>query len=234
MDPHSAYTDLTHRVREIALLNSCAGVLGWDERTYMPHAGSAHRGEQMALLAQLAHDQMTAPVVGEQLARLESSGLVADPGSQAAANLREIRRIYDRAVKLPRAWSKSWPARRRKRQQVWQEAEAEERFRRVQAMARHDRPPQARGGERGRLQGRALRRPARRIRTRRHHGGDHASIFAALREELAPLAAAIAASKRRPKRGHPAARHIPWTGRRSSVRRPPRPSASTSPPAAST
>ena len=103
MDARTSYTDLLRRSREIALLNSCAGVLGWDERTNMPHDGSAHRGEQMALLARMAHEMMTAPVVGDLLGSVESSDLVKDADSEAAANVREIRRVYDRAVKMPRA-----------------------------------------------------------------------------------------------------------------------------------
>src|SRR5262249_61217696 len=92
MPPDQAYTDLIRRVREASLLSSCAGVLGWDERTYMPRAGAAHRGEQMALLARLAHERMTAPALGELLAKVEASELVRDPDSEAAANVREVRR----------------------------------------------------------------------------------------------------------------------------------------------
>src|SRR5438132_1511219 len=36
MDATSSYTELIRRVKEAALLGSCAGVLGWDERTYLP------------------------------------------------------------------------------------------------------------------------------------------------------------------------------------------------------
>src|SRR5947209_6105073 len=98
-----AYTELIRRVKEAALLGSCAGVLGWDERTYMPRQGAAHRGEQMALLARLTHEMMTDPAVGELIAALEGTPLVADPESDAAVNVREIRRSYDRAVKLPKS-----------------------------------------------------------------------------------------------------------------------------------
>src|SRR5256712_5814703 len=97
-----AYAELIRRVKECRLLNSCAELLAWDERTYMPHNGSAHRAEQMALLARMAHEMTTAPEIGELLAALESSELVKEGDSVPAANLREIRRSYDRAVKLPK------------------------------------------------------------------------------------------------------------------------------------
>ena len=47
MDPRHAYDDLIRRVKEARLLESCGAVLGWDERTYMPHEGSPHRAEQI-------------------------------------------------------------------------------------------------------------------------------------------------------------------------------------------
>ena len=64
MDKDQAYVQLVGRIKDHALLGSCASVLGWDERTYMPHQGSAHRAEQMALLARMAHEMLTAPAVG--------------------------------------------------------------------------------------------------------------------------------------------------------------------------
>src|SRR2546429_9471511 len=102
MTPEAAYAELLQRVKEHGLLSSCANVLGWDERTYMPHDGSAHRAEQLALLARMTHELLTHPRVGECLAAVEGSDLVRSPDSDAAVNVREIRRTYDRAVKLPK------------------------------------------------------------------------------------------------------------------------------------
>ncbi len=96
-----AYADLIRREKEAALLGSCASLLDWDHQTYMPSKGAAHRAEQLGLLAALVHRQATAPEIGECLARVEGSDLVADPASPAAVNVREIRRSYDRAVRLP-------------------------------------------------------------------------------------------------------------------------------------
>src|SRR5579883_1799974 len=122
MNHEQAYTELLRRVREAALLESCAGVLGWDERTYMPHRGSAHRAEQMALLARLTHEMLTNPILGELLASVEGSALVRDKDSDAAANIREIRRHYDRAVKLPKELVEELARVTTRAQQVWQEA----------------------------------------------------------------------------------------------------------------
>lgn len=117
-----AYEELTRRTREATLLGSCAGVLGWDERTYMPRKGSALRADQMALLARLTHEMHTAPAIGELLGRLEGSPLVRDPDGPAAVNVRETRRLYDRATKLPNDLVEEMARVTTRAQQVWQEA----------------------------------------------------------------------------------------------------------------
>lgn len=96
------YGQLTQLLREAAMLGSCGSVLGWDERTYMPGNGSAHRSEQLALLAGLAHERATSPRIGELLSELEQQSDLGDSDSDRAVNVREARRAYDRQTKLPR------------------------------------------------------------------------------------------------------------------------------------
>src|SRR5262249_7341401 len=61
------------------------------------------RAEQLALLSGMLHERGTDPAVEELLATVEDSTLVADPEGDVAANVREWRRLHDRAVRLPRA-----------------------------------------------------------------------------------------------------------------------------------
>jgi carboxypeptidase Taq len=98
-----AFAELIRHVRATALLNSCASVLDWDHHTYMPAKGAAHRAEQLALLAGLSHEQFTTPTVGELLSRAEEGRDRRESRSAAAVNLREIRRAYDRATRVPPA-----------------------------------------------------------------------------------------------------------------------------------
>jgi carboxypeptidase Taq len=93
------YDELITRTREAATLASCGSLLGWDESTYMPRHGGTHRGDQMALLARLGHEMTTAPRVGELLASVAGDKL----DEVQAANVREVRRGYERAVKVPAA-----------------------------------------------------------------------------------------------------------------------------------
>jgi len=199
MDHGQAYTELLRRVREGALLESCAGVLGWDERTYMPHQGSAHRAEQMGLLARLTHELLTAPILGDLLATVEASPLVRDANGDAAANIREIRRHYDRAVKLPKELVEELARVTTRAQQVWQEARQANDFAAFQ-------PSLEKVVTLLRQKAQAIGYktvPYDALLDEYEPGattGEITTLFAALRADLVPLVSAIAASGRRPPR----------------------------------
>jgi carboxypeptidase Taq len=100
MNADAAYAELVRRAKEAQTLASAASLLSWDQETYMPDAGAELRGEQLALLAGLVHQRRTDPTIGECLAAIESSKSLDDETLEAA-DAREWRRLYDRAVKLP-------------------------------------------------------------------------------------------------------------------------------------
>ncbi len=100
--PDETYSELTRLLREAALVGSCGSVLSWDEQTYMPDKGSAHRADQLGLLAGLAHERATSPRIGELLSQLEGRGDLGDADGDRAVNVREARRSFDRQTKLPR------------------------------------------------------------------------------------------------------------------------------------
>ncbi|HEU5305291.1 MAG TPA: carboxypeptidase M32, partial [Gemmatimonadales bacterium] len=102
MRPDQAYDELIRRMREETLLTSCEALLEWDEETYMPAGGVENRSEQMAFVAGLLHERGTDPRLAELLAIVEGSDLLADRLSPAAVNVRELRREFDRHVRLPR------------------------------------------------------------------------------------------------------------------------------------
>ena len=122
MTPIEAYSELIRRSKELGVLGSCAAVLGWDQQTYMPQKGAGLRGEQMALLAALAHQKFTDPRIGELLSSIESSDLIADPDSEAAANVREIRRGFNRATKIPQSLVEELARVTTQAQQAWEQA----------------------------------------------------------------------------------------------------------------
>jgi carboxypeptidase Taq len=101
MTPEQAYEKLEAHSKETAHLGSAIGLLHWDQSTYIPAKGHAHRADQLAALAGILHRMITDPNVGEWLAAAEGTDFTSDPISPQAVNVREWRRSYDRAVKIP-------------------------------------------------------------------------------------------------------------------------------------
>lgn len=122
------YAELTQRVREAELLASCGSLLSWDEQTYMPPKGSEHRANQVGLLAGMTHERRTHPRVGEILAELEQLGPHGDPLAPMNVNIREVRRSYARATKLPKALVEELSRTTSLGQQAWITARKDNEF----------------------------------------------------------------------------------------------------------
>ncbi len=93
----SAFDDLMTFQRETEALGQVAGRLGWDQETMMPEGATPQRAEEHGAMANILHARRIDPRVGEWLETAEAADEVG------AANLRHIRRDYDRTVKVPAA-----------------------------------------------------------------------------------------------------------------------------------
>ncbi len=82
-------------------LKGAAGLLGWDQRTYMPSGAVQGRADQSATLAGLAHEFFTADEVGELLQDL--SDKFPDYYSDDASIVRMMWRDYQKARRIPAA-----------------------------------------------------------------------------------------------------------------------------------
>jgi carboxypeptidase Taq len=197
MTPKAAYAKLIQASQQAGLVSSCAELLSWDEDTYMPPGGVAHRGRQMALLAGLHHERLTDPRLGDLLAEVESSVLAADPLSAEAVNIREVRRHYDRACRLPRGLVEEMAQITSLAQQEWAIARRRCDFVRFRPWLEKIVTLKRREAESYGWDAVAydalLEDYEPGIRTR-----PLASMFAKLREELAPLLAAVVGSRRQP------------------------------------
>jgi carboxypeptidase Taq len=87
--------------REARLLGSTAAILGWDQETMMPGGGLEHRSRQLAQLARLEHGMATDARLGEALAAAEDAVRALPEDHADRVNVRELRRDFDRATKLP-------------------------------------------------------------------------------------------------------------------------------------
>ncbi|MBW3628816.1 MAG: carboxypeptidase M32 [Gemmatimonadetes bacterium] len=117
----SSYDRLMAHLREADLIGTSISVLGWDQETMMPPRGAALRADQIATLSGLYHELRVDQRVGEWLAACEADGaLLSD--ARAAANVREIRRDYDREVLIPGALVRELAQTTVLAQQSWREA----------------------------------------------------------------------------------------------------------------
>jgi len=91
----NSYEKLEKVFGRIAAIEEAGAMLHWDMSVMMPGGGAEARGEQLATLKVLAHEQMTAPETGALLDAAE-----ADPPADRwqAANLREMRRRWRHAA----------------------------------------------------------------------------------------------------------------------------------------
>ena len=100
----NAYESLQQREREVESYSRISGVLSWDQETYMPPKAGAGRAEQLSLLAGLAHRLATSSEVGDWIKSCEDklpSVSDEEQNAQRAVNVREWRRDFDRATKIP-------------------------------------------------------------------------------------------------------------------------------------
>jgi carboxypeptidase Taq len=118
----AAYEALVKELREIGLLGSVGSLTAWDERTQLPPKGAGLRADQASLLARMVHERFTSPRIGDLLEEVQSSDLVKERYGDPAVNVREARRAYDRARKLPAWLVEEMSKTEVLAQQVWGEA----------------------------------------------------------------------------------------------------------------
>jgi carboxypeptidase Taq len=192
---NAIYDQLVRHSREAAILTTVESLLSWDERTMMPDAAGEYRAEQMTLLAGMVHERRTDRRVGDWLTELLDSPLAADPHSPAGATIRELKRQYDKRVKLPQALVEELTRTSVLGQQAWVSARANNDFKSFQPLL--DKTFRLK-----REQAQALGyadRPYDALLDDFEPGAltsEVAKVLAALRERLVPLAADIAASRR--------------------------------------
>ncbi len=95
----NAYARLEQRFARLSALGDASGILGWDQQTTMPLGAADRRSEQMATLAVLSHEILTAPETGDLLGAAEQSATELERWQRA--NLREMRRDHAHATALP-------------------------------------------------------------------------------------------------------------------------------------
>jgi carboxypeptidase Taq len=191
------YSKLCNHAREVAILSSAAALLGWDERTKMPAAAGAYRAEQISYLAGLIHRRQTAAEVGEWLVELAESPLARDHDGDTGADILNMRRDYDRKTKLPQALVEELAKLSVLGQQVWAESRRTNDFAKFRPLL--ERTIELKREEASAIGYQAVPYDALLDEYEPQETTANVKrVLADLRQQLVPLVAAIAASKRRP------------------------------------
>ncbi|RYY31020.1 MAG: carboxypeptidase M32 [Chitinophagaceae bacterium] len=94
----SQYNEYLTRMNRIADLRFAAGLLQWDQETYLPPKGAAKRGQQIATLTEISHELFT----NEQLGKLLDQLLERDNYThKQKRNIQLSREDYNRQQKIP-------------------------------------------------------------------------------------------------------------------------------------
>ena len=125
--------ELKVRLVEVDDLESAAGLLEWDQNTYMPPGGGSARARQIATLRRLAHEKFTDAVVGRLLDDLRPYEESLPYDADEASLVRVTRRDYERAVKVPPEFVAQLADHTSTTFQVWTEARPADDFARVQS-----------------------------------------------------------------------------------------------------
>ncbi|MCY4336855.1 MAG: carboxypeptidase M32 [Litoreibacter sp.] len=118
----SAYEDLMAYERVTQALGSVAGRTGWDQETMMPAGAAELRAEEMAALEEVLHARRCNPQIGDWIETAEAKD------ETAAANLRLIKRRYERTTKIPSELATAMARHTSMGQGVWAQARSDNDF----------------------------------------------------------------------------------------------------------
>lgn len=120
----AAYDELMAYQRETEALAQVAGRLGWDQETVMPRGAAEQRAEECGALEAVLHTRRTNPRIDDWLGI--AAGELLDRSGQA--QLRLIRREYDRARKVPGDLAAALARLTSRSQGIWAQAREDEDF----------------------------------------------------------------------------------------------------------
>jgi carboxypeptidase Taq len=118
--------ELVSQLKRTHTLASVSDLLGWDEQVNLPPASAEHRAGQLALLAELLHAATSNPRVGELLQQLEAGD--GELSSEQRAIVRQARRDYDQATKLPAEFVREKAVQSSRGFHAWARAKAADDF----------------------------------------------------------------------------------------------------------
>lgn len=95
----TAYQKLEKIFSRYNALRDAAAILNWDNATMLPGGAGDTRAQQLTVLAELSHETITEPSIGDCIASAEAGLSSLDEWQQA--NLHEMKRQWQHATALP-------------------------------------------------------------------------------------------------------------------------------------
>ncbi|MFC7129248.1 carboxypeptidase M32 [Haloferax chudinovii] len=120
----SPYDRLLTKYKRIANVENAGGILSWDQQVMMPDEGTPARSQQMSALSAVSHELLTDDEFGDLLDAAEAD----DPTDEQADVLRELRRDYERAARVPNDLVERISAASSEAIPAWKQAKAEDDF----------------------------------------------------------------------------------------------------------
>ncbi|MFN8474826.1 MAG: carboxypeptidase M32 [Anaerolineae bacterium] len=134
-DTYDELLEIAHTLSDIA---AASAVLDWDQEVMMPPKGGEGRAHQVATLAAVHHEKLTAPRTGDLLARLTDA--MAGDGDYSIverAFVREMQRQFDQAVKVPPLLVRQLAEAASRGVEIWRQARANNDFATFAPALRH-------------------------------------------------------------------------------------------------
>ncbi|MGD0517025.1 MAG: carboxypeptidase M32 [Thermoguttaceae bacterium] len=122
------YEQVCNHARQMALIASIESVLGWDEHVNLPVSAGEYRAEQITFIVGMIHKRWVDKQFGDWLEILAAGPLAADQTSDAAINIRRLKRQRDKKVKLPQSLVEELTRTAVLGQLVWQDARRKNDF----------------------------------------------------------------------------------------------------------
>jgi len=117
---------------ELSDLSQVVGLLGWDQQVNMPPGAAEARGNQMATLQHLIHIKSITPEIGQLIEDLSEAAKDIDPASDDARLIKVSKRNYEKATKVPPAFTARFARVTTMAQEAWAQARTENDFSKFQ------------------------------------------------------------------------------------------------------
>lgn len=123
--------DLTYILKEqhdLSVIGGIGALMGWDQMTYMPKAGSSDRAEQSAFLSKLSHDRVIADPFYDAVQRLQEKNIFTTLEEPQQHIITRLHKDLKKARKVPSTFVEKMAKTTTLSYQAWEQARSANKF----------------------------------------------------------------------------------------------------------